>query len=106
MTSFPASELSSRVYEQVPQFARLREDVLLDDLWKQPELSRRDRILVTLSILAATGKNDELKAWMRRGVEEGITKDQLRGLVIQVAFYAGWPCGLATGKAALEFLEA
>lgn len=97
---------SARVYQAVPQLGRLREQVLLGDVWKQPEMSFRDRALVTCAVLAATGKLDELKVWMRRGVESGITLDELRGLVVQVTFYAGWPAGLCAGKAALELLEA
>lgn len=97
---------SARVYAAVPQLRRIREDVLLNDVWKQPELAYRDRILVTLGVLAAGGKVDEMRVWMRRGLENGLTKDDLRGLIVQVTFYAGWPAGLAAGKAALELLEA
>jgi 4-carboxymuconolactone decarboxylase len=97
---------SAKVYDAVPQLKRLREDVLLGDVWKQPELARRDRILVTCSVLAATGKLDELKVWMRRGLEGGITADEFRGLVVQVVFYAGWPAGLTAGKALVSALEA
>jgi 4-carboxymuconolactone decarboxylase len=106
MTSHAATPETARVYKNVPQLARMREDVLLGDVWKQPELNHRDRILVTLGVLAAGGKVDEMKAWMRRGLEAGITLDQLRGLVVQVTFYAGWPNGLAAGKAALDLFEA
>jgi 4-carboxymuconolactone decarboxylase len=97
---------SARVYAAVPQLRRIREEVLLNDVWKQPELAYRDRILVTLGVLAAGGKIDEMRVWMRRGLENGLTKDDLRGLIVQVTFYAGWPAGLAAGKAALELLEA
>lgn len=105
MTSTASNE-SARIYKAVPQFARIREEVLLGDVWNQPELSRRDRILVTLGVLAATGKVDEMRAWMKRGVEAGITLDELRGIVTQVAFYAGWPAALGAGRAALDLLEA
>jgi 4-carboxymuconolactone decarboxylase len=105
MTKVSTSD-SARVYKNVPQLARIREQVLLGDVWKQPEMSYRDRVLVTLGVLAATGKVDEMKVWMRRGVEEaGLTLDDLRGLVVQVTFYAGWPAGLAAGKAAADLLD-
>lgn len=89
----------------MPQLAWLREEVLLGDVWKQPEMARRDRIIVTCSILAATGKLDELVEWMRRGFEAGITADEFRGLVVQAAFYAGWPAGLTAGKTLVRVLE-
>lgn len=104
MTLNSTSE-SARVYKAVPQLARIREQVLLGDVWKQPEMAYRDRILVTCGVLAATGKLDELKVWMSRAVENGITHDELRGLVVQVTFYAGWPAGLCAGKAALPLIE-
>ena len=97
---------SARVYKAVPQFARIREEVLLGDVWKQPELAYRDRILVTCGVLAALGKQEDLTVWMTRGVEAGITLDELRGLVVQVTFYAGWSAGLTAGKAALDLFEA
>ena len=42
---------------------------------------------------------------MARGVDAGISADELRGLVVQVTFYAGWPAGLCAGKAALDLFE-
>ena len=94
-----------RVYRAVPQLGRLREQVLMGDVWKQPELSQRDRSLVTCSVLAALGRSDEMKVHMGRAVANGVTPDELRGLIVQVAFYAGWPCAIMAGKAALPLLE-
>ena len=97
---------NTRIYDAVPQLGRLREQVLLGDVWQQPEMSFRDRVLVTCAVLAATGKVDECRHWMTRGLENGITRDELCGLAVQVTFYAGWPAGLTAGRAALELLEA
>jgi len=94
------------VYDAIPQLSRLREDVLFGDVWEQPELAKRDRSLVTCAVLAALGKTEELASHMQRAIDNGVTPDELRGLVVQVAFYAGWPCGLGAGKAALPILQA
>lgn len=96
---------STRVYDAIPQLGRLREQVLIGDVWQQPELSLRDRVLVTCSVLASTGKVEELKTWMARGLDSGVTEDEFRGLVVQVAFYAGWPSGLAAGRALVALLD-
>lgn len=104
--TFTATGDSVGIYKHVPQLARIRQEVLLGDVWKQPEMAYRDRILVTCGVLAAGGKLEELKTWMARGVEAGITLDELRGLIVQVTFYAGWPAGLCAGKAALALFEA
>ncbi len=104
--TFEATGDSVGIYKHVPQLACIRREVLLGDVWKQPELAYRDRILVTCGVLAAGGKLEELKTWMARGVDAGITLDELRGLIVQVTFYAGWPAGLCAGKAALPLFEA
>jgi 4-carboxymuconolactone decarboxylase len=106
MTTLKPPAEGARIYDAIPQLKRIRNEVLLGDVWKQPELSYRDRILVTCAVLAAMGKIDELTIWMARGVENGITLDELRGLTVQVAFYAGWPAAMCAGKAGLPLFEA
>lgn len=98
-------EQVEQVYRAVPHLRKLRQKVLLGDVWKGPELSPRERSLVTCAILASLGRNDELRAHVKRAMTNGITAQQLRGLVVQVAFYAGWPAGLAVGRAALPYLD-
>ena len=88
-------------YEAVPQLGRLRNEVLFGDVWQQPEMNSRDRSIVTCSVLAALGKNEELAHHMKVAIENGVTADELRGLVVQVAFYAGWPCGVNAAKAGM-----
>lgn len=89
-------------YTAIPQFNRMRKEYLYDDIWEQPELSPRDRSLVTCAILGALGKNAELEAHMQKAITNGVTADELRGLVVQVAVYAGWPCGVNSAKAGLS----
>ena len=69
----------------------LTDDVLYGDVWRRTELSPRDRSLVTIAALAAMGDEDQLDFHLRRGIESGLTKDQIAEAVIQVGFYAGWP---------------
>jgi 4-carboxymuconolactone decarboxylase len=89
-------------YEFVPQLKRLRDDVLYGDVWEQPELSKRDRSLITCAMLAAMYRTTELEWHMRHAITNGVTPDELRGLITHVAFYAGWPCGVNAGRAALN----
>ena len=93
-------------YVAIPQFNRMRKEFLYDDVWNQPELSPRDRSLVTCAILGALGKNAEREAHMQKAIGNGVTADELRGLVVQVAVYAGWPCGVNSAKAGLPIFEA
>lgn len=95
-----------RVYDAIPELGRLRNEVLFGQVWPHADLARRDRSLVTCAVLATLGRDDELAAHVKLAIDNGVTKDELRGMAVHLAFYAGWPAGLALGKAALPFLEA
>ena len=89
-------------YEMVPQLGKLRDEVLFGDVWEQPELTKRDRRLVTISVLTALYRTDELKGHMQRALDNGVTKDEIRGMITHLAFYAGWPCAVNAGRIAVE----
>jgi 4-carboxymuconolactone decarboxylase len=72
-----------------PKFVELTNDVVFDDLWRRSDLAPRDRSLVTIAALAASG-DDELEVYLRRGLESGLTGAQISEAVTHVAFYAGW----------------
>jgi 4-carboxymuconolactone decarboxylase len=74
-----------------PKFTQLTNDVVFDDLWRRSDLSVRDRSLVTISALAAMGDDDQLDFYLRRGVESGLTREQIAEALTHLAFYAGWP---------------
>ncbi len=88
------------VYELVPQLGKLRNEVVFGDVWEQPELSRRDRSLVTCALLAALYRTEELGLHMQRALDNGVTHDELRGVITHIAFYAGWPCAVNGGRVA------
>jgi 4-carboxymuconolactone decarboxylase len=74
-----------------PKFAQLTNDVVFDDLWRRSDLSLRDRSLVTIAALAGMGDDDELDVYLRRGLESGLTRDQITEALTHLGFYAGWP---------------
>src|SRR6266851_9144789 len=82
------------VYEFIPKLGQLRDDVLFGDVWERPDLSKRDRSLVTVAMLAALYRTDEMRGHMQRALDNGVTETELKGLITHVAFYAGWPCAV------------
>ena len=74
-----------------PKFVQLTNDVVFDDLWRRPDLSLRDRSLVTITALAAMGDDDQLDVYLRRGLESGLTRGQITEALTHLGFYAGWP---------------
>jgi len=87
-----------------PKFVQLTNDVVFETLWRQPELSVRDRSLVTIAALAATGDDDQLDVYLRRGVESGLTRAQIVEALTHLGFYAGWPKAAQALSAAVKTL--
>jgi 4-carboxymuconolactone decarboxylase len=90
------------VYDFIPKLGQLRDDVLFGDVWEDPALSKRDRSLITVAMLAALYRTDELQGHMRRALDNGVTETELKGLITHVAFYAGWPCAVNAGRIGME----
>ena len=90
------------VYEFVPKLGELRDKVLFGDVWEHPDLSKRDRSLATVAMLAALYRTDEMRGHMRLALDNGVTETELKGLITHVAFYAGWPCAVNAGRVAIE----
>jgi 4-carboxymuconolactone decarboxylase len=74
-----------------PGVVRFTRDALFNDLWLRPGLAPRDRSLVTVSALVASGQVAQLTYHLNRAMDNGLTKDQASEVMTQLAFYAGWP---------------
>jgi alkylhydroperoxidase/carboxymuconolactone decarboxylase family protein YurZ len=93
----PASVASASMQMQriTPALARYTNDVLLGDIWKRPNLSPRDRSLVTVAILIATNKTGQLEGQLRLALDNGVKPTEIAGLTTHLAFYSGWPNAVA-----------
>jgi 4-carboxymuconolactone decarboxylase len=78
-----------------PKLAALTDDILFADVWNRPELSPRDRSLITVAVLTAGGDTEQLAFHLDHAVKNGVTRDELIEAITHVAFYAGWPKGMA-----------
>ena len=74
-----------------PKLAELTDNVLYGDIWERPELSKRDRSLVTVAALIAMNRPDQLRSHLRIARENGVTQEELIETITHLAFYAGWP---------------
>lgn len=92
------------VYCLIPKLGELRDDVLFGQVWADPDLSKRDRSLITVAMLAALYRTEELKSHMQRALDHGVTEPELKALITHVAFYGGWPCAVNAGRCAVEVL--
>ena len=61
------------------------------DIWSRPGLSRAERSIVTLTALAVLRQDEELAMHLRAALRNGLTPDQIKEVLLQVAVYAGVP---------------
>lgn len=66
-------------------------EVVWGSLWARAELDRKTRSLITISILAALGRHDELALHLRATQQTGVTGDEVAEALLHVAVYAGVP---------------
>ena len=87
-----------------PQFAELNDDVLFGQVWaRETQLSPRDRSVVTVIALMASGVLDSsLQHHLQTAKANGITKEEIAEMVTHAAFYAGWPKAWAVFRMAKE----
>jgi len=86
-----AARVATEVAPTAPALARYTDEVLFEDLWRQPDLTPRDRSLVTVSALMARGQTEQLGSHLSRARDNGLTKVQAAEAATHIAFYAGWP---------------
>ena len=77
--------------EVAPGVLEYTTDVLFLDLWLRPALEPRDRSLVTVSALVASGQAAQLSYHLPVALDNGVTQDEASEMFTQLAFYAGWP---------------
>ena len=66
-------------------------DFLFRDLWLRPDLVPRDRSLVTVCALIATGQVAQVAYHLNRALDNGLTQPEAAEAIAHLAFYAGWP---------------
>ena len=88
-----------------PKLAELTDNVLYGDVWERPQLSKRDRSLVTVAALIAMNRPDQLRAHLVKARENGVKQEELIETITHLAFYAGWPNAVTAIAVAKEVFE-
>jgi 4-carboxymuconolactone decarboxylase len=74
-----------------PALVRFTDDVLFGQVWTRPELSPKDRSLVTVASLVTSGSTEQLVYHLGLAKENGASEQELIEAITHLAFYAGWP---------------
>jgi 4-carboxymuconolactone decarboxylase len=88
-----------------PKLAELTDDVLYGDVWERPELSKRDRSLVTVAALIALNRPEQLRSHLIKARENGVTQEELIETITHLAFYCGWPNAVTAINVAKDVFE-
>ena len=73
-----------------------------NDIWNRPGLPRKTRSVLNLGMLVALGKEHELKLHIRGALTNGLTKDEIKEVLLQTAIYCGVPAAVVAFRAAKE----
>jgi 4-carboxymuconolactone decarboxylase len=102
----PDPKPSPDVLDVTPQLYRYTTDLLFGEVWKRAELLPRDRSLITLSALVASGQTPQLTGHIKLGLDNGLKPSEISALITHLAFYSGWPNAMsAAGVAKQVFNE-
>ncbi len=61
------------------------------EIWTRPGLDRRTRSLLTIAMMVALGRGEELKLHLRAAVNNGVSREEIREVLLQAAVYCGVP---------------
>jgi 4-carboxymuconolactone decarboxylase len=87
----PLSAVRKLLGDFAPKLTDLTDDVLFGDVWERPQLSKRDRSLITCAALIAMGKTEQMDFHFPNAIKNGVTEEELVEAITHLAFYVGWP---------------
>src|SRR4051812_2764666 len=85
-----------------PGLVHFTDDVLFGEAWRRPQLSPRDRSLVTVAALLTGGNAEQLTFRLQFAKDNGASEEELIEAITHLAFYAGWPKAMTAMAVAKE----
>jgi 4-carboxymuconolactone decarboxylase len=89
----------------VPKRMDVTDKVLFGDIRERPGLSKRDRSLITVAVLTALYRPEQLRGHIGRALTNGVTKDEISEIITHLAFYSGWPTAVTAAGIAKSVFE-
>ncbi len=84
------------------EFTELLKTYCWNDIWNRPGLPRKMRSVLNLGMLVALGKEHELKLHINGALNNGLTRDEIKEVLLQTAIYCGVPAAVVAFRAARE----
>lgn len=93
-------------FPATPYLAALLNEWVYGEVWERPDLSKRDRSLATIAVAQAMGASSELRSHLARGLDNGVTQEEIAEVITHVAFYSGIPSAVNAARVAASVFEA
>ena len=103
--SDPAGE-APKLEERLGPIGPLAIRYLFGEVWARTQLSRRDRSLITVAILTALGRTDQMTTHVPGALNHGVTREEIEEAMVQMLGYAGWPAAVSGLAKAREIFAA
>ena len=92
--------------EVFPDLWKMIQEHVFGELWARPGLGLRDRCLITITVLTALARTEELRMHMHNALNMGISEQEVLEMAMHVAHYAGWPTGVNACRVAKDVFAA
>jgi 4-carboxymuconolactone decarboxylase len=92
-------------FPQAPYLDDLLNEWVYGEVWERPDLSKRDRSLATIAVAQGMGAQSELRSHITRGLDNGVTQEEIGELITHIAFYTGIPAAVNAARTAAAVFE-
>ncbi len=92
-------------FPAAPYLDELIDGLVYSETWTRDELSARDRSLATIAVTLANYQTDQLRVHLNRGLDNGLTTEEISELIAQVTLYSGFPSGVNASRTFAEVLQ-
>jgi len=92
-------------FPAAPYLDELIDGLVYGETWTRDELSARDRSLATIAVTLANYQTDQLRVHLNRGLDNGLTTEEISELIAQVTLYSGFPSGVNASRTFAEVLQ-
>ncbi len=103
--SLPAAESYDELRSVSPALEEYTKGPLLEGVWKRPELSARDRSVVTVAALIARMQTIEMRYHFALALDNGVKPAELSEIITHLAFYAGWANAISAVAVASDIFQ-
>jgi 4-carboxymuconolactone decarboxylase len=102
-------EFSDQALAAADDFNRPLEEIVTEycfgEIWAGPGLDRKTRSIITLAMLSGLNRTNQIRAHIRGALNNGVTKDQIQEVFLQVAIYCGVPAAVDSFRIAREVFK-